>query len=165
MTVKRWIGQVSWLSGLGLALLLPGCVDGSGTCPTDPAVNWRIHYPYPSSSLVDATARPAVQGLINVGSTHSLVVETVDGEFCGISPSVTWHLTNPALVRITGGSDALLTAIAPGHTEISATVRYGGRVSEATLFWCQPPASDGPPSPFPSSQCTWIPMDGVRIVP
>jgi len=99
---------------------------------------------------------------MTVGSQVSLEVKTTEPEFCGVSPSVTWHLTNPEVVRVTAGMDALMTAIAPGHTQISATVRYEGRTSEAMLFWCQrPPGS----APFPASECTWIPMSGVRVVP
>ena len=151
--------------GVAFVLALSGCIDaGIGTCtPTGPSVDFRIHYP--SRRVVDPDARPTVEGLLRVGEVHSLTVTTLDGEFCGTSPAVTWNLTDPAVARIAGGEDALLTATSPGHTDVTATVRFGGRVSEARLSWCQPPGGGTPASPFPASECTWIPMSGIRVVP
>jgi hypothetical protein len=170
MKVDCRVGRLAGMTaGVALVLSLSGCFGlptsggGPGSCDvTEPSVRWKILLPLVPSRLVDPEARPAVEGLLKVGSQTVIELDTMDGGFCGIDPGVTYHVSSPDVVRLSG---ALVTAIAPGHTQISATVRYAGQTSEATLFWCQPPPGGGPASPFPRAACTWIPMNGVRVVP
>jgi hypothetical protein len=155
-----------------LMMFLGGCSNpslgtfGPGSCTETPAsVNWRIHFVGGADHLVDSSARPLLEGQIHVGESISLQIRIETGDLCESSlPSVTWHLTNPAVATISGGDLALLAGITPGETQVSATVLYRGRQTEAKLFWCQPPPGGGPSNPFPVSQCTWIPMSGVKII-
>jgi hypothetical protein len=150
--------------GVALVLALPGCLDvGIGGCTMHPS--FRAILSVPADDLANPNARPSVEGQVAVGSQHPLEIRAIgDSTFCGEDPDVSWHLTNPEAVRIEGrrAIDSVLTAIAPGHTQISATVVYGGATSEVTLSWCQPPPGG---DQMPRSQCTWIPMSGVRVVP
>ena len=161
---KRWVGRLLRTSGAALVLALPGCIDvGIGGCTMHPS--FRAILLVPADGLANPNARPTVEGQVAVGSEHPLEIRAIgDYTFCGEDPDVTWHLTNPEAVRIEGRRpiDSQLRAIAPGHTQITATVVYGGETSEATLFWCQPPPGG---DQLPRSQCTWIPMSGVRVVP
>lgn len=122
--------------------------------------DFRIYYQ--SNRLVDTSARPAVQGLLKVGEAAILIV-TTDG-FCGLTPSVNWAVTNPSVARVAGELRAQVTGTSPGHTDVVATVRFRGRVSEARLSWCQSPAGHNPLQSIPFSECTWIPMEGIKVV-
>jgi hypothetical protein len=147
--------------GAALALVLPGCIPGPGECIDDPT--WVALLSVPPDLLVNRDARPTVEGRITVGSSHELELEVdADYPYCGGELQVTWHASDPDVARIEGGRTARLTAIAPGHIRISATVVDGKKTSEAPLVWCQP---DRDGRQTPRRVCTYIPMNGVQVVP
>ena len=164
MRRNAFVGPRAALFAAALALAACGPVV-SPTSFTPASVRWRAALSVPGSRLVDANARPQVEGLLRVGEQALIHVDTEDGNFLGITPTLTWNVSNPAVLTVNGSGLGLVRAVAPGEAQVTATVLYSGTASQASLFWCQPPPGGGPGNPFPGSQCTWIPVSAIRVVP
>ena len=118
---------------LALFALLPGCGggDGGGGNPTPPP-------PPPPAPVATVQFVGTAPGPLVVGSTAQLQARTLDaaGAVLGGRP-VTWVSATPTVATVSG--TGLVTAVAPGETQITATSE--GRSAQIGITVIPPPVA------------------------
>ena len=118
---------------LVLFALLPGCGggDGGGSNPTPPP-------PPPPAPVATVQFVGTAPGPLVVGSTTQLQARTLDaaGAVLGGRP-VTWVSATPAVATVSG--TGLVTAVAPGETQVTATSE--GRSAQIGITVIPPPVA------------------------
>ncbi len=118
---------------LALFALLPGCGggDGGGSSATPPP-------PPPPAPVATVQFAGTAPGPLVVGSTTQLQARTLDaaGGVLGGRP-VTWVSAAPAVATVSG--TGLVTAVAPGETQVTATSE--GRSAQIGITVIPPPVA------------------------
>jgi hypothetical protein len=117
---------------LSLALLLPGCGGGDGGgSPTPPA----SPPPAPVATVQFVGAAP---GPLVVGTSAQLQARTLDASGGVLNGrTVTWTSATPAVATVSG--TGLVTAVAPGETQVTATSE--GRSAQLAITVIPPPVA------------------------
>lgn len=109
---------------LGCGLLIGGC--GGATPPSPP--------PPPPPTVVSVAVAPASLALANAGATGQLTATVTSTTGPVSNPTVSWVSANPAVATVSGtGAVATVTAVAPGTTQVTATVNQQSGTAAVTV--------------------------------